>query len=153
MQLYGGSNHVPLHQVSGFYGKVIVPHCIFIPSYLISCLHSRVQMITLLYWHAYILCLITKRSVRLKWCHPVRSSDLILCVQSPWVSGCALYIYNKNISPFRYRMVVRLCTISTVKGKTNISGFYKMVFCILESQTRYALLLNVSLAKYCFWMQ
>lgn len=22
MQLYGGTNHVPLHQVSGFYGKV-----------------------------------------------------------------------------------------------------------------------------------
>lgn len=24
MKLYGGSNHVPLHQVSGFYGKVMI---------------------------------------------------------------------------------------------------------------------------------
>lgn len=55
MQLYGGSNHVPLHQVSGFYGKVgllMWTTCVW---FLVSAAVFEDERFTKTYLKAYIL--------------------------------------------------------------------------------------------------
>lgn len=66
-------------------------------------------------------------------CQELRSDIVCPVTMSKWL--CAVYLQQKHYSPFCYQMAIRhvlLCRISTVKGNTNVTGIYKMVFCILE---------------------
>lgn len=94
MQLYGGSNHVPLHQVSGFYGKVTVPFRLLSG----SCSHDNIVFLVFVgrssvYMDLFTCSPIIKMFPETKWHRPTfpflarsheKVSEIYRTVQKSW---------------------------------------------------------------------